>query len=94
MFPESFRGSGLRLACVFASIRSLLSIVRRQPMRVSLRGGATGLPVAATVHEAKRCALNPFMVSKLEVCLASKPSRHQRSDGDCALRLGTLVVPR
>ena len=38
--------------------------------------------------------LNPFLVSKLQVRLAPKPSRHQRSDGDCALRLGTPVAPR
>jgi hypothetical protein len=32
-----------------------------------------------------------IMVSKPQVCLASKLSRHQRSDGDCALRLSTPV---
>ena len=30
-----------------------------------------------------------IMISKPQSCLASKRSRHQRSDGDCALRLGT-----
>jgi len=35
-----------------------------------------------------------IMVTKPQVCLASKRSRHQRSDGDCALSLGISVASR
>ena len=35
-----------------------------------------------------------IMVTKPQVCLTSKRSRHQRSDGDCALSLGTSVASR
>jgi hypothetical protein len=34
------------------------------------------------------------MVTKPQMWLASKRSRHQRSDGDCALSLGTSVASR
>jgi hypothetical protein len=34
------------------------------------------------------------VVSKRQMCLTSKRSRHQRSNGDCALRLGTPVPSR
>jgi hypothetical protein len=50
--------------------------------------------VAATVHEVYWYPLNVSVRSKPQVCLASKPSRHQRSDGDCALRLATSVASK
>ena len=38
--------------------------------------------------------LKAIMISKPQSYLASKRSRHQRSDGDCALSLGTPVASR
>jgi hypothetical protein len=35
-----------------------------------------------------------IMISKPQSYLASKRSRHQRSDGDCALSVGTPVASR
>jgi hypothetical protein len=35
-----------------------------------------------------------IMISKPQSYLASKRSRHQRSDGDCTLSLGTPVASR
>jgi hypothetical protein len=38
--------------------------------------------------------LKAIMISKPQSYLASKRSRHQRSDGDCALSLGSPVASR
>ena len=53
-----------------------------------------GNSVAATVHGAYWCPFRLSMTSKPQAWFRLKPSRYQRSNGDCALRLAISVASK
>jgi hypothetical protein len=56
--------------------------------------GALGSGPAAAGSKRLAVRRKSAMGSKLQMCPAPDRSRHQRSDGDCAFRLGTPVASR
>ena len=71
-----------------------MGAIRQLPIRVNLRGGPISLSVAATVHEAKCCALIQHCMEETGVPDLSTQSPSERCDGDCALRPGEPIASR